>query len=266
MTNLSVQTPYVIRDASGVIAVWKPAGLTTQAPPGIPSTESWLRRHLYGGSPSGYLGVPHRLDRGVSGVVLFAGTPRAARQLSRQFERRQVHKKYLAIVAGGEAAHDTAVELVRARAQDHGRDGEGSLGAVTWRDMVEKIPDEARARIVPAGVSGGREAVTLVRLRCHLPPDRLLLELSPVTGRMHQLRLQAAARGLPVVGDDLYGMADAAWTASMLRGTGNDIEDDDPRMRPIALHASRITYTDPVTGDEATVEAALPDYWPESVR
>jgi len=266
MTNLSVQTPYVIREASGVIAVWKPAGLATQAPPGIPSTESWLRRHLYGESPSGYLGVPHRLDRGVSGVLLFAGTPRAARQLSRQFERRQVHKKYLAIVAGGEAAHDTADELVRALSQDHGRDGEGSLGAVTWRDMVEKIPDEARARIVPAGVSGGREAVTLVRLRGHMPPDRLLLELSPVTGRMHQLRLQAAARGLPVVGDDLYGMADAAWMGAVRQGTDSGLASEDPRTQPIALHASRITYTDPDTGDEATVEAELPGYWPESVR
>jgi len=267
MTNLSVQTPYVIREASGVIAVWKPAGLATQAPPGIPSTESWLRKELSGESPSGYLGVPHRLDRGVSGVLLFAGTPRAARQLSRQFERRQVHKAYLAIVDGSKAARETIDGLVRARrTQDIGPNDDRSLGAVTWRDMVEKIPDEARARIVPAGMVGGREAVTLARLCNHLPPDRLLLELSPVTGRMHQLRLQAAARGLPVVGDDLYGTADAAWMASVLRGTGSSMEDDDPRMRPIALHASRITYTDPDTGEETTVEAALPDHWPESAR
>ena len=266
MSNLSVQTPYVIREASGVIAVWKPAGLATQAPPGIPSTESWLRRHLYGESSSGYLGVPHRLDRGVSGVLLFAGTPRAARQLSRQFERRQIHKAYLAIVAGGEAARDTVDELARAQSQNHGRDDQGSQGAVTWHDMVEKVPDEARARIVPAGVSGGREAVTLVRLRCHLPPDRLLLELSPVTGRMHQLRLQAAARGLPVVGDDLYGVADEAWLGAVRQGTDSGQEKEDPRTEPIALHASRITYTDPDTGVEATVEAALPDYWPQSAR
>ncbi len=266
MTNLPLQTPYIIREASGVVAVWKPAGLPTQAPLGIPSAESWLRRQRYGESLGGYVGVPHRLDRGVSGVLLFAATPRAARQLSRQFERRQVRKSYLAIVTGGEAARDTIDELMQAEAHGSSCDDQRSQGAVTWRDMVEKIPDEARARIVPVGASGGREAVTLVRLRGHLPPDRLLLELFPVTGRMHQLRLQAAARGLPVVGDDLYGMADMAWTAAVLPETGSGREGEDPRTRPIALHASRITYADPDTSAEATVEAALPEYWPATAR
>ena len=243
---------HVIRQANGVVAVWKPAGLATQAPPGIPSAESWLRRQLHGDNAGGYLGVPHRLDRGVSGVVLFAATPRAARKLSRQFERREVRKTYLAIVACGDEVRD-AIERM-------------SVEAVTWRDMVEKIADEARARIVPADEPGGREAVTLARLRCRLPSDRLLLELSPVTGRMHQLRLQAAARGLPIVGDDLYGVADDAWATPLQQGTASVPSADDPRMRPIALHACRITYADPDTGTEVTIEAELPAYWPESTR
>jgi len=255
MTDLSAQTPYVIREASGVIAVWKPAGLTTQAPPGIPSTESWLRRHLYGGSPSGYLGVPHRLDRGVSGVVLFAATPRAARKLSRQFERREVRKTYLAIVACDDA-DGGAVERM-------------AVEAVTWRDRLEKIADEARARIMPIDEPGGREAVTVARLRRRLSPDRLLLELSPVTGRMHQLRLQAAARRLPIVGDDLYGVADETWMKPPQPNTPQTEAAvvpsvDDPRMRPIALHACRISYADPDTAAEVTIEAELPTYWPES--
>ena len=268
--------PHVIQEASGVIAVWKPAGLATQAPPGIPSAESWLRQKLYGESSRGYLGVPHRLDRGVSGVLLFAATPRAARQLSRQFERRQIRKTYLALVACNAAGHDTLESLVRAAAEASGHGDSLATGAVTWHDTIEKIPDEARARVVAAGDSGGREAVTLVRLRRQLPPDRLLLELSPVTGRMHQLRLQAAARGLPVVGDDLYGCVDADWSAATKPGTGNDQTGsdqtgsdqtgDDPRTRPIALHASRITYADPDTGAEVTVEATVPAYWPESAR
>jgi 23S rRNA pseudouridine1911/1915/1917 synthase len=231
------------------VAVWKPAGLATQAPPGIPSVESWLRRRLHGESLRGYVGVPHRLDRGVSGVVLFAATPRAARKLSRQFERREVRKTYLAIVACGDAKHD-AIERMQA-------------GVVTWRDMVEKIAEEARARIVPADEPGGREAVTLARLLCRLPPDRWLVELSPVTGRMHQLRLQAAARGLPIVGDDLYGVADEAWTKP---GQSRAAGVDDPRTLPIALHACRIMYADPDTGSEVMVEAALPGYWPESTQ
>jgi 23S rRNA pseudouridine1911/1915/1917 synthase len=248
---------HVIRQANGVVAVWKPAGLATQAPPGIPSAESWLRRQLHGDNDGGYLGVPHRLDRGVSGVVLFAATPRAARKLSRQFERREVRKTYLAIVDCGDVARETIERM--------------SAEAVTWRDMVEKITDEARTRIVPDDQPGGREAVTLARLRCRLPADRLLLELSPVTGRMHQLRLQAAARGLPIVGDDLYGVADEAW---MKPPQANPPQTEaavvpsaeDPRLRPIALHACRITYADPDTAAEVTIEAELPTYWPESTQ
>ena len=247
--GLPVDAVHMIQEASGVVAVWKPAGLATQAPPGIPSAESWLRQELHGESVRGYVGVPHRLDRGVSGVVLFAATPRAARKLSRQFERREVRKTYLAIVACGDVARETIEHI--------------SAEAVTWRDMVEKIADEARTRIVPADEPGGREAVTLARLRCRLPPDRLLLELSPVTGRMHQLRLQAAARGLPIMGDDLYGVADGAWMKTQQTEAAAVPSADDPRLRPIALHACRILYADPDTASEVTIEAALPTYWPE---
>lgn len=264
MNHMPSQPPSVIREASGVIAVWKPAGLATQAPPGIPSTESWLRRHLHGESLDGYVGVPHRLDRGVSGVLLFAATPRAARQLSRQFERRQIRKSYLAIVAGGEAARDTVDAMVRAAAEASGGGDPSAHGAVVWRDTIAKITDQARASIVPDGELGGREAVTLARLCGRLAGERLLLELSPVTGRMHQLRLQAAARGLPVLGDDLYGVADAAWMAAVPQGADSERDDEDRPTRPIALHARRISYADPDTKVETTVEAAMPDYWPES--
>jgi len=250
--GLPADTTHVLRESNGVVAVWKPAGLATQAPPGIPSAESWLRRQLHGDNAGGYIGVPHRLDRGVSGVVLFAATPRAARKLSRQFERREVHKTYLAIVACGDADAD-AIERM-------------AVEAVTWRDMLEKIPDEARARIVPADEPGGREAVTLARFRRRLSPERLLLELSPVTGRMHQLRLQAAARGLPIVGDDLYGVVDNAWAGPLQSETASATSADDLRTRPIALHACRIAYADPDTGAEVTIEADLPGYWPESTR
>jgi len=239
----------VLQEASGVVAIWKPAGLATQAPPGIPSAESWLRHRLHGESGRGYLGVPHRLDRGVSGVVLFAATPRAARKLSRQFEARQIRKSYLAIVTCGAMAGDAFATLTQAE-------------AATWRDMVEKIPEESRARIVPPDEPGGREAVTLARFRCHLPDRRLLLELSPVTGRMHQLRIQAAARGLPIVGDDLYGTADETWAGPLPFGATTDVSADDPRRHPIALHARCIAYADPDTGSSVTVEAALPRYWP----
>jgi len=224
----------ILRQASGVVAVAKPAGIATQAPPGIDSLERWFRDHLAIGA-AGYVGVPHRLDRSVSGVVLFAATPRAARKLSRQFERREIAKTYLAVVE----------RRTGAAARIHAE--------VEWRDVLRKVPEEARSEIVTAADPGGREAITVVRpLADTADGDRMLVHLAPLTGRMHQLRLQAASRGLPIVGDDLYG--------------GTPLGAGEARDRPILLHAWRIAYDDPDTGERIVVEAPLPDHWPTWAR
>lgn len=246
--------PSVLATASGVVAIDKPAGLPTQAPAGIESAETWLRRWLAAGNMptaiahEGYVGVPHRLDRPVSGVLLFAATPRAARKLSRQFERRQIEKTYLAMLAPRDPGSE------RLRLEQAGASG------LEWRDLIEKIPDEPRARVTVAEAPAAREAVTWVRLIAPLADGRLLVELAPHTGRMHQLRLQASARGMPVVGDPLYGGADgnaAGWAAA---------PPDDPRARPIALHAWRICYTDPDTLAPLIVQSPLPAFWPAEAR
>lgn len=240
-----MSVPRELHAAAGVVALSKPAGLPTQAAAGIESLESWLRARLYGPGPAasrGYLGVPHRLDRPVSGVLLMAATPRAARKLSRQFERRQVRKTYLALVT---PASDAALPP-----------GD-EMAAVEWRDLVEKVDAEPRGRIAAADAATAREAVTLASTWLRLPGagrSPALLRLEPLTGRMHQLRIQAAARGLPVVGDLLYGgVADPAW------GDGS-------RHDAIALHAWRIAYADPDSGAEVVVEAPLPEGWPDAAR
>jgi len=237
----------VLHEASGVVALWKPAGWPTQAPTGIASAESWLRGRPSAAASGGYLGVPHRLDRAVSGVLLLATTPRAARQLSRQFERRQVRKRYLAMVtdAGGVPGRLPAPGTV-----------------AVWTDCIEKIPDRPQARIVAADTAGGREAVTEVRVVATLPNGQLLLALAPLTGRMHQLRLQAASRGVPIVGDELYGSPIFDWCAA----SAADAPVVDPRSRPIALHASSISYADPDSAEAIIVEATLPTYWPAAAR
>src|SRR5882724_6090698 len=97
----------ILFEDSSCLAVLKPAGLSTQAPRAIDSLERRVRDWLTeqagsGGAAAGdiYLGIPHRLDRPVSGVILFAKTRRAARVISRQFERRQVRKLYWTCVEG----------------------------------------------------------------------------------------------------------------------------------------------------------------------
>jgi 23S rRNA pseudouridine1911/1915/1917 synthase len=228
--------PAKLLERSGVVAIAKPSGLATQAPPGIPSVEAWLRGLLPAGA---YLGVPHRLDRAVSGVLLMATTPRAARQLSRQFERRQITKTYVAIVAAG------AVTKPVAGATDE------------WRDRIAKRPDVAQARVVAADDPAGREAVTIARTLGEVAPGQWLVELAPVTGRMHQLRVQAAVRGMPVFGDTLYG--------GPAIGGGPAVEQIGPadtRQQPIALHALSIRFRDPDADEEVAVTAALPPHWP----
>ena len=228
---MPIKPPLVLREQSGVIAILKPIGLATQAPPGIESVEQWLRARL-GRDGRGYLGVPHRLDRAVSGVVLMAATPRAARKLSRQFERREIVKTYLAVVEVGFAEPTPPTATTE------------------WRDFLRKIPDAARSEIVDPQTPAAREAITHASWidRADRDAGRRLLQLVPRTGRMHQLRLQAASRGLPIVGDEPYG--------------GPPFGDGDERERPILLHAWRIDYADPDSGERIVIEAPLPDHWP----
>lgn len=236
----------VLFDRSGVIALAKPTGLATQAPAGIASVETMIREQLFGEAypadlaagrrrhPGGFLGMPHRLDRAVSGLLLVATTPRAARQLSRQFERRAIDKTYLAVVSPAERGSPAAV-----------------VGdPFEWRDLIRKVPDEPRAEIVAEGDTGAREAVTEGRVLA-AGPGFVLLRLSPRTGRMHQLRLQAAARGLPIVGDTRYGGPPLAEAASLPE-----------RQRPIALHAWRIAFDDPDSGERVSLEAEPPEAAP----
>ncbi|NLX55627.1 MAG: RNA pseudouridine synthase [Planctomycetaceae bacterium] len=219
----------VLYEEGPCLAVDKPAGLLTQAPPHIDSLEQRLRRYLQqrDAKPGRiYLGVPHRLDRPVSGVLLFARHVRAARRLSGQFERRMVDKRYVAWLEG---------EL----AEDAGE----------WVDHVGKVPDQARAEMLEAGHPLAR----LARLRFRVlnrSDGRTCVEIELDTGRYHQIRVQAGARQHPVVGDYQYG-------AQQPFGPPRS----DPREQCIALHARRITFYHPMTHEARTVVAPLPAYW-----
>src|SRR5262245_41947264 len=103
----------ILYEDSHCLAVAKPAGQFSQggwAPPGEMTLEQAIRGYLNAGDPASvYLGIVHRLDRPTSGVLLWAKTPKAARRLSSQFERRRVVKEYWAIVERGHS-EDVRVE------------------------------------------------------------------------------------------------------------------------------------------------------------
>jgi 23S rRNA pseudouridine1911/1915/1917 synthase len=173
-------------------------------------------------------GLPHRLDRATSGLMVVAKTPRALTSLSRHFHRRLVEKRYAAIVQG----------LV---AED-----EITIIAPIGRDP-ESIP---RWRVM----EGGRHAET--RLRVLKRGERAtFLEMEPVTGRTNQLRIHCAHRGHPILGDELYG-----------RGQGSvdnySSDKESPTPGPcsrLCLHAWRLAFHHPAGGRWMEFSSSLPD-------
>jgi 23S rRNA pseudouridine1911/1915/1917 synthase len=216
------------------LAVAKPAPLLTQGvPPGIPTLESMVKAYLkerYRKAGNVYLGIPHRLDRPVSGVVLFARNTKAARRLAEQFQSRQVRKIYWAVVEPSAAGEPPPEEGV-------------------WQDWLLKVQEEARAERVTPDTAGAREAVLHFR-RLRATEEGALLEVEPKTGRMHQIRVQCAARGWPVRGDVLYGARRPFGPPAEL-----------PRDRVIALHARSLTFLHPIRYEPVTVTAPLPERW-----
>jgi RluA family pseudouridine synthase len=219
----------LLYEAGPCLVVVKPGGVLTQAPPGIDSLEARVKRFLKerDQKPGNvYLGTLHRLDRPVSGALVFAKHVRAARRLAKQFEARTVRKEYWAAVAG-QVEPDVGV----------------------WTDYTRKIPDVPQAEIVSRDHAEGRIAVLHYRrMACRDGVSWLAIELE--TGRMHQIRLQAASRGHPVLGDTLYG-------SSLPFGP----QTDDPRERCIALHARSLRFRHPMTRKIVVQMAPLPAYW-----
>jgi RluA family pseudouridine synthase len=216
------------------LVVVKPGGLLTQAPPGIDSLELRVKRllkHRDGRAGRIYLGVPHRLDRPVAGVMVLGKNRKAARRLAEQFEGRLVKKTYWAVVAGAVIPPEG-----------------------TWTDYLRKVPNEARAEVVDQRHREGRLAVLHYRTRASLP-GKTVLEIELETGRTHQIRVQAGSRGHPLLGDDLYGATEPFGPPTA-----------DPRERRIALLARGLEFRHPKTREPMQFEARLPPEWRELVN
>ena len=211
------------------LVVVKPGGLATQAPPGIDSLEARVKEFLRirdGKTGKVYLGIPHRLDRPVSGVMVLARHVRAARRLAEQFEARTVIKKYWAVV-----------------------EGVVSPETGTWTDRLRKIPDAAQVEVVSPEHREGRLAILYYRV---LASDGRTswLEIDLETGRTHQIRVQAASRSHPIVGDAQYGGVLPFGPVT-----------DDVRRRWIALHARRLEFRHPMTRELVNQVGPLPPAW-----
>jgi|LSQX01.2.fsa_nt_gb 23S rRNA pseudouridine1911/1915/1917 synthase len=225
---------HILYELGPTIVINKQPGVLTQARMGVDSLEARVKEFMNqreNRSGKRYLGLPHRLDRPASGVLVFTKHVRAARKLSEQFEERSVSKKYWALVSG------TVTE-------DEG----------AWHDYMRKIPGCAEAELIPPIHPDAREAVlrfrTLERFK-----NVTWLEIQLETGRTHQIRLQCSSRGFPLLGDELYGS-----TVPF----GRQFEDE--RERAIALHARELTFIDFTTKEKTTVCAPLYAPWSQWIH
>ena len=169
-----------------------------------------------------FMGIPHRLDRPVSGAVVFAKTSKALERLAAMFRDGSVHKTYWALCCAAPAA------------------GEGELE--DWR-----VRDERLNKTFVARAGGRNRDAKLARLRYRYlaPTERYhLVEVELLTGRHHQIRCQLAAMGCPIKGDLKYG-------APRSNPDGG-----------ISLHARRINFVHPVRKTELDICAPLPPSWP----
>jgi len=202
-----------------IIVIDKPPGLTVHPAPGHAS--GTLVNALLAASPdlrgiAGTLrpGIVHRLDKDTSGLMVVAKNDRAQQSLQKQLKERQVHKTYLALIQGVPSPRQGVIEA-----------------------PIGRHPKNRKKMAV---IAGGREAITRYKVREEIAGGRYaLLEVEPVTGRTHQIRVHMAATGHPIIGDATYGKR-------------SDI------VGRQFLHAAKLGFLMPLGGREVEFESPLP--------
>ena len=218
----------VLFEDNHCLGVDKPAGLLAQGditgePTVIDAARDYLKKKF--DKPGNvYVGLVHRLDRPTSGVMLLARTSKAAGRLSEQFRLGSIEKVYWAVVEGSWPADEGEFE-----------------------DVLRKDESTNVVEVVKAGTPGGLASALAFRVLGR-EKGETWLEVRPTTGRSHQIRVQLASRGLPIVGDKKYG---ARKPLKALDGK--------PR---VALHARRLTFRHPTRREEIELTAEAPGDWP----
>jgi 23S rRNA pseudouridine1911/1915/1917 synthase len=213
-----IDVPVVYEDR-WLLVVAKPAGLVVHPAPGHPSgtlVNALLARAGSLPGPGDRPGIVHRLDAGTSGLMIVAKDDDAFTRLQEMLAAREISRTYLALVEGAPPAA-------------------GEIDAPVGRSP--------RHRKKMAVVAGGKQARTSYR-RVEALRESALLEVRPLTGRTHQIRVHLAAAGYPIAGDTVYGH-DRKLAAFL----GLD--------RPF-LHAAALAFKHPMTGEPIALEEPLP--------
>jgi len=205
-----------------LLALYKPSGLLVQGdrtkdPSLMDLAKSWIKRRC--AKPGAvFLGLVHRLDRPVAGVLLLCRTSKAARRVSEQFRESSTRKQYVAVV-------------------------EGRIATASGTLTHSLVRMGSSSRVVSASLPESREArLSYEVLDTHGPRSLIKIELE--TGRHHQIRVQMAHVGCPILGDLRYG------APAPLPG------------RQIALLAQRLTIRHPTRNTPLTFVSPYPKGWP----
>ncbi len=214
-----------------LIALDKPAGVAVHGGSGVSFGVIEQLRQARPGAK--FLELVHRLDRETSGILLVAKRRSALNKLQDQFRERETGKTYLALVLGAWPARKKVID--------------SPLHKYLQAD------GERRVRVVAKDDPDGMRSITLVKVARTqplagegLPPEASLLEVTIKTGRTHQSRVHLASQGHPIAGDDKYGDFDAN---KALQRQG---------LRRMFLHAWRLQFQHPATGERIELMAPLP--------
>lgn len=218
----------ILYEDTALLVCFKPVGLAVQSgriaePDMVSELKNYLARQFdtnIAQKKPVYLGVVHRLDQPVSGVLVFAKNPAAAADLSRQIAGDRMRKTYRAVVCGGNPTE-----------------------AGEWRELTDFLRKEpgGGARIARPGEPGAKKA----RLSYRTLDERdgcMLLEIVLQTGRHHQIRVQFSHAGMPLLGDYRYGTGESRLLSERIG------------IRTVQLQAVRLGFTHPVTGKEVCFE------------
>ncbi len=214
----------IIYEDNHLLAIDKAAGTLTQGDhTGLKSLLDDAKEYIrtkYGKPGNVFLGPVHRLDRDVSGIVLFARTSKAAKRLHRQFLTREVKKYYLAIVSSR---------------------GRSSPEMQQWMELVHHLRKQRGFTEVLERESGNSREGRLKVIQVAEKGRHRLLLIRLITGRKHQIRVQLSSAGLPIEGDLKYGS-----------------QDEFPRGR-ICLHAISLCIKHPVKNESLFLSSSIPE-------
>ena len=222
----------VLLEDEHLLVINKPAGVAVHGGSGV--SFGVIEQLRMARPQAKFLELVHRLDRETSGILLVAKKRSALKNLQDQFRERQTGKTYLAMVRGAWPAKLKVLDKPLHK---------------YLLDSKDNQAGERRVKVVARDDADGMPSVTLVKVREQLPQGTLL-EVTIKTGRTHQIRVHLASEGFPILGDDKYGDFDLN---KALAGAGAR-----PGLKRMFLHAWRLQFNHPATGERLEILAELP--------